>query len=216
MAAVRDRVRRADGSILASGFQFGQQLETAKKQSANYSDRRGIDENKCKRLHYNRQTSGRHSARVPSDQRLLRNESRARRHSRLRARIQLLPQMPNPAPIHLSGEEVSQNITNSGTGRTDGQRAAPKRTASADWRKVAFSSSEGTTQFLLLGDITTNASGRGPALRRGLAIVSSFVGYPPPPFLFGKKTSRLQLRFRRTFPIAQRRHGKDSYVLVNG
>ena len=43
VAAVKDRVRRADGSILASGLQLGQQLETAKEQSANYSDRRGIN-----------------------------------------------------------------------------------------------------------------------------------------------------------------------------
>ena len=123
VAAVRDRVRRADGSILASGFQFGQQLENAKKQSANYSDRRGIDENKCKRLHYNRQTSRRRSARVPSDQRLLRNEARARRHLRLRARIQSLPQIPILAPVNVSEEQVSQNISNSTSGRIDGLRA---------------------------------------------------------------------------------------------
>ena len=111
VAAVRDWVRRANGPITTNGLRLGRQLETAKEQFATQLTCRGIDENKCIQLLRNHQTLRRRSARVLRDIRLQRDEARARRHLRLRARIQSLPQMPNPAPAHLSGEEVSQNIT---------------------------------------------------------------------------------------------------------
>ena len=174
MAAVRDRVRRANGSITTNGLQLGQQLETAKEQFATYGTRRGIDENKCNQLLRNRQTFRRRSARVLLDQRLLRDEARARRHLRLRARIQSLPQMPIPAPVtgNVSGGQVSQNITNSGTGRTDGLRAPLRRTACTDRRKIAFSSTEGTMYQCLLGSITENAPRKVTGPRHGLAMAN--------------------------------------------
>ncbi len=71
VAAVRrDRVRRADGSTPTNGLQLGQQLDTAKEQSATQFTCRGIDENKCKHSLYLRRMSGRRSAPAPSNQRL--------------------------------------------------------------------------------------------------------------------------------------------------
>jgi hypothetical protein len=55
VAAVRDRVRRANGSTPTNGFQLGQQLDTAKEQFATQLTRRGIDQKKCKQLLSTRQ-----------------------------------------------------------------------------------------------------------------------------------------------------------------
>ena len=105
-AAVSDWVRRANGSITTNGLQLGRQLESAKEQFATQFTCRGIDENKCIQLLRNRQTSRRRSARIPFGIPLPRGEARARRHLRLRARIQPLPQMPILAPVTISEAQV--------------------------------------------------------------------------------------------------------------
>ena len=64
MAAVRDRVRRANNPITLRGLQLGRQPETA-KEFAFLLTCRGIDENKCIQLLRNRQTPSRRSARIP-------------------------------------------------------------------------------------------------------------------------------------------------------
>lgn len=180
VAAVRDRVRRANGSISTKGLQLGLQLETAKEQFATTDTCRGIDENKCNQSKNNYQTSGRRSARVLLDTRLQRDEARARRHLRLRARIQSLPQIPIAAPVNFSGRQVSRNITNSGIGRTDGLRTLSRRTACKVRGKVAFSYTEGTMHQCLLGNITENGPRKvtGPRRRLAMCGCSSKVGHP--------------------------------------
>jgi len=182
VAAVRDRVRRANGSIPSNGLPLGQQLETVKAgHFATTNTCRGIDENKCNQSKNNYQTSGRRSARVLLDTRLQRDEARARRHLRLRARIQSLPQIPIAAPVNFSGGLVSRNITNSGIGRTDGLRTLSRRTACKVRGKVAFSYTEGTMHQWLLGNITENEPREVTGLRRRLAMcgLSSEMGHPP-------------------------------------
>jgi len=180
VAAVRDRVRRANGSISTKGLQLGLQLETAKEQFATTDTCRGIDENKCYQSKNNSQTSGRRSARVLLDTRLQRDEARARRHLRLRARIQSLPQIPIAAPVNFSGGLVSRNITNSGIGRTDGLRTLSRRTACKVRGKVAFSYTEGTMHQWLLGNITENEPRKvtGPRRRLAMCGLSSKMGHP--------------------------------------
>jgi len=180
VAAVRDRVRRANGLIPTKGLQLGLQLETAKEQFATTDTCRGIDENKCNQSKNNYQTSGRRSARVLLDTRLQRDEARARRHLRLRARIQSLPQIPIAAPVNFSGRQVSRNITNSGIGRTDGLRTLSRRTACKVRGKVAFSYTEGTMHQWLLGNITENEPRKVTGPRRRLAMCgsSSEMGHP--------------------------------------
>ena len=213
VAAVSDWVRRANGSITTNGLRLGRQLESAKEQFATQFTCRGIDENKCIQLLRNRQTSRRRSARIPFGIPLPRGEARARRHLRLRARIQPLPQMPILAPVNASEEQVSQNTTNSRSGRIDDLRAPQRCTARTVRKKVAFSSTEGTTHQFLLGTITENAPRRVTGHRRDSAIGSLFLGYPPI-FFIPKKNTGLELR--RTFPSAQLRHQGDSFAFANG
>jgi hypothetical protein len=158
VAAVRDRVWRADGSTPTHGLQLGQQLDTAREQSAT----------QCKQSLYLRRMSGHRSAQAPSNQRLRGAMLRSRRYRRLRAHVQSLSQMPIPAPVNTPGGQVSRNITNSGTGRPDGLRAPLRRTVCTDRRKIAFSSTEGPMQWLL-GIITENAPRKvtGPRRRLG-------------------------------------------------
>ena len=190
VAAVSDWVRRANGSITTNGLRLGRQLESAKEQFATQFTCRGIDENKCIQLLRNRQTSRRRSARIPFGIPLPRGEARARRHLRLRARIQPLPQMPILAPVNASEEQVSQNTTNSRSGRIDDLRAPQRCTARTVRKKVAFSSTEGTTHQFLLGTITENAPRRVTGHRRDSAIGSLFLGYPPI-FFYSKEKYRV-------------------------
>ena len=189
-AAVSDWVGRANGSITTNGLRLGRQLESAKEQFATQFTCRGIDENKCIQLLRNRQTSRRRSARIPFGIPLPRGEARARRHLRLRARIQPLPQMPILAPVNASEEQVSQNTTNSRSGRIDDLRAPQRCTARTVRKKVAFSSTEGTTHQFLLGTITENAPRRVTGHRRDSAIGSLFLGYPPI-FFYSKEKYRV-------------------------
>ena len=169
MAAVRDRVRRANNPITLRGLQLGRQPATAKEFAFLFTCR-GIDENKCIQLLRNHQTLRRRSARVPRDIRLQRDEARARRHLRLRARIQSLPPIPILAPVNVSEEQVSQNITNSTSGRIDGLRALQRRAARERRRKVAVSCPEGTRYRCSLGSITRFAPREATVTRRPLRI----------------------------------------------
>ena len=168
VAAVRDWVRRANGPITTNGLQLGRQLETAKEQFATQFTCRGIDENKCIQLLRNHQTLRRRSARVLRDIRLQRDEARARRYLRLqvRARIRSLPRIPILAPVNVSEEQVSQNITNSTTGRIDGLRALQRRAALERRRKVAVLYPEGTRYRCSLGSITRFAPREATVTRR--------------------------------------------------
>ena len=170
MAAVRDWVRRANGPITTNGLQLGRQLESAKEQFATQLICRGIDENKCIQLLQNHQTLRRRSARVLRDIRLQRDEVRARRYLRLRARIQSLPRIPILAPVNVSEEQVSQNITNSTAGRIDGLRALQRRAARERRRKVAVLYPEGTRYRCSLGSITRFAPREATVTRRPLRI----------------------------------------------
>ena len=131
---------------------------------------RGIDENKCKQSLYLRRMTGHRSAQAPSYQRPRGAMLRSRRYRRLRAHVQSLSQMPISAPVNASGGQVSRNITNSGTGRTDGLRAPLRRTACTDRRKIAVSSTAGPMHQCLLGSITENAPRKvtGPRRRLGM------------------------------------------------
>ena len=189
-AAVSDWVRRANGSITTNGLRLGRQLESAKEQFATQFTCRGIDENKCIQLLRNRQTSRRRAARLPCSIPLSTDTARARRCLRLRARIQPLPQMPILAPVNASEEQVSQNTTNSRSGRIDDLRAPQRCTARTVRKKVAFSSTEGTTHQFLLGTITENAPRRVTGHRRDSAIGSLFLGYPPI-FFYSKEKYRV-------------------------
>ena len=189
MAAVRDRVRRANNPITLRGLQLGRQPETAKEFAFLFTCR-GIDENKCIQLLRNRQTSRRRSVRIPFGILLPRGKARARRHLRLRARIQSLPEIPILAPVKASEEQVSQNTTNYRSGRSDGLRAPQWHTACSDRQKVAFSSAEGTTHLFLLGTITENAPRRVTGHRRDSAIGSFILGYPPI-FFYSKEKYRV-------------------------
>ena len=190
VAAVRDWVRRANGPITTNGLRLGRQLETAKEQFATQLTCRGIDENKCIQLLRNHQTLRRRSARVLRDIRLQRDEARARRHLRLRARIQSLPQIPILAPVNVSGEQVSQNITNSTAGRIDGLRALQRRAARERRRKVAVLCPEGTRYRCSLGSITRFAPREATVTRRPLriAVCSSLVRGLPLKKKTNKKT----------------------------
>ena len=190
-AAVSDWVRRANGSITTNGLQLGRQLESAKEQFATQFTCRGIDENKCTQLLRNRQTSRRRSARIPFGIPLPRGEARARRHLRLRARIQPLPQMPILAPVNTYEEQVSQNTMIARSGRIDDLRTPQRCTACTAGQKVAFSFKEGTTRQSLLGTITENAPRRVTGRRRDSAIGSSFSGYPPT-FFYWKEKNRVE------------------------
>ena len=170
VAAVRDWVRRANGPITTNGLRLGRQLETAKEQFATQLTCRGIDENKCIQLLRNHQTLRRRSARVLRDIRLQRDEARARRHLRLRARIQSLPQIPILAPVNVSEEQVSQNITNSTAGRIEGLRALQRRAARERRRKVAVLCPEGTRYRCSLGSITRFTPREATVTRRPLRI----------------------------------------------
>ena len=180
VAAVRDRVRRADGSTPTNGLQLGQQLETAKEQSATQFICRGIDENKCNPSLYLRRTSGQRSAPAPSHQRLRGAMLWSRRSRRLRAHFQSLRQMPIAAPVNVSGGQVSRNNTNSGIGRTDGLRTLLRRTACKVRWKVAFSYTKGTMHHCLLGNITENEPRKvaGPRRRHAMVFLSSQMGHP--------------------------------------
>ena len=180
VAAVRDRGWRADGSTPAHGLQLGQQLDTAREQSATQFTCRGIDENKCKQSLYLRRMSGHRSAQAPSNQRLRGAMLRSRRYRRLQAHVQSLSQMSIPAPVNTPGGQVSRSITNSGTGRPDGLRAPLRRTVCTDRRKIAFSSTEGPMHQWLLGSITENAPRKvtGPRRRLGMAGFSAEMGHP--------------------------------------
>ena len=190
VAAVRDWVRRANGPITTNGLQLGRQLETAKEQFATQLTCRGIDENKCIQLLRNHQTLRRRSARVLRNIRLQRDEARARRHLRLRARIQSLPQIPILAPVNVSEEQVSQNITNSTAGRIDGLRALQRRAARERRRKVAVLCPEGTRYSCSLGSITRFAPREATVTRRPLriAVCSSLVRGLPLEKKTNKKT----------------------------
>ena len=169
MAAVRDRVRRANNPITLRGLQLGRQLETAKEFAFQFT-RRGIDENKCVQLLRNHQTSRRRSARILFDIRLQRDEARARRHSRLRACIQSPSQIPILAPVNTSEAQVSQNTTNSTSGRIDGLRALQRRAARERRRKVAVLCPEGTRHRCSLGSITRFTPREATVTRRPLRI----------------------------------------------
>ena len=189
-AAVSDWVRRANGSITTNGLRLGRQLESAKEQFATQFTCRGIDENKCIQLLRNHQTLRRRSARVLRNIRLQRDEARARRHLRLRARIQSLPQIPILAPVNASEEQVSQNITNSTAGRIDGLRALQRRAARERRRKVAVLCPEGTRYSCSLGSITRFAPREATVTRRPLriAVCSSLVRGLPLKKKTNKKT----------------------------
>ena len=192
VAAVRDWVRRANGPITTNGLQLGRQLETAKEQFATQLTCRGIDENKCIQLLRNHQTLRRRSApaRVLRDIRLQRDTARASRHLRLRVRIQSLPQIPILAPVNVSEEQVSQNITNSTAGRIDGLRALQRRAARERRRKVAVLCPEGTRYRCSLGSITRFAPREATVTRRPLriAVCSSLVRGLPLKKKTNKKT----------------------------
>ena len=187
VAAVSDRVWRANGLITTNGLQLGRQLESAKEQFATQLICRGIDENKCIQLLQNHQTLRRRSARVLRDIRLQRDEVRARRYLRLRARIRSLPRIPILAPVNVSEEQVSQNITNSTAGRIDGLRALQRRAARERRRKVAVLYPEGTRYRCSLGSITRFAPREATVTRRPLRIRATFLvrGLP-----LNKKTNK--------------------------
>ena len=195
VAAVRDWVRRANGPITTNGLRLGRQLETAKEQFATQLTCRGIDENKCIQLLRNHQTLRRRSARVLRDIRLQRDEARARRHLRLRARIQSLPQIPILAPVNASEEQVSQNITNSTAGRIDGLRALQRRAARERRRKVAVLCPEGTRYSCSLGSITRFAPREATVTRRPLRIAASLLFWGLP--LEKKRTKKLRRNWER-------------------
>jgi hypothetical protein len=213
-------------SISTKGLQLGLQLETAKEQFATTGTCRGIDENKCKKLQRNRQTSRRRSARVLLDTRLQKDEARARRHLRLRARIQSLPQIPIAAPVNFSGGQVSRNNTNSGIGRSDGLRTLLRRTACKVRGKVAFSYTKGTTHQCLLGNITKNKPRKvtGPRRRLAMCGFSSEMGHPlknnqkktanPDGNRFAKHAAYPETKLASGAP-ASRQHGSRYLGLLN-
>jgi hypothetical protein len=180
LAAVRDRVGRANGSTPTNGLQPGQQLDTAKEQFAPQLTRRGIDQKICKQSLYLRRMSRHRAAQASSNQRLRGAMLWSRRYGRLRAHFQLLSQMPIAAPVNVSGGQVSRNNTNSGIGRTDGLRTLLRHTACKVRWKVAFSYTKGTVHHCLLGNKTENVPREvtGPRRRIGMACFSSEMGHP--------------------------------------
>ena len=147
MAAVRDRIRRANGLIPSNGFPLGQQLTTVKAgHLPPMLTRRGIDHKKCKQSLYLLRT-GHRAAQASSIQRLRGALPWSRHYGRLRAHMQSLSQMPIAAPVNFSGGQVSRNNTNSGIGRTDGLRTLLRHTACKVRWNVAFSYTKGTGFF---------------------------------------------------------------------
>ena len=180
LAAVRDRIKRANGLIPSNGFPLGQQLTTVKAgHLPPMLTRRGIDHKKCKQSLYLLRT-GHRAAQASSIQRLRGALPGSRHYERLRAHMQSLSQMPIAAPVNFSGGQVSRNNTNSGIGRTDGLRTLLRHTACKVRWNVAFSYTKGTVHQCLLGNITENEPRKvtGPRRRLGTCGFSSEMGHP--------------------------------------
>ena len=157
MAAVRDRIRRANGLIPSNGFPLGQQLVTVKAgHLPPMITRRGIDHKKCKLLS-TRQTPRLRSTRVISNQSHRRDQFNAQSLGCPRIHPQSLPKEPIVAPV-TNARRQSLSITSIAHMRRAGGPIEPQGRASHNEQKnVAFPHADSTRRQCLLGSITNLA-----------------------------------------------------------
>ena len=140
MAAVRDRIRRANGLIPSNGFPLGQQLVTVKAgHLPPQLTSRGIDQKKCKLLS-TRQTPRLWSTRVLANQSHRRGQLSARRLGCQCPRIhpQSLPKKPIVAPVTNARRQSSRNTSIAHRRRAGGPIEPQGRAGHNDQQKVAF------------------------------------------------------------------------------
>jgi hypothetical protein len=157
MAAVRDRITRANGLIPSNGFPLGQQLETAKAgHLLPQLTRRGIDHKKCKLLS-TRRTPRLWSTGALANPSHRRGQFNARRLGRPRIQSQPRPKTPIVAPVTNARRQYSRNNTIAHTRRTGGLFEPQGRAGHNDQQKVAFSYADGSRRQRLRGNITISS-----------------------------------------------------------